>query len=50
VSYVGADKVSEDSWRWRKYGQKPIKGSSYPRFLCIQNSNVHIFFLLILKQ
>ncbi|XP_074555637.1 putative WRKY transcription factor 69 [Curcuma longa] len=20
-----------DSWAWRKYGQKPIKGSSYPR-------------------
>lgn len=20
-----------DSWAWRKYGQKPIKGSTYPR-------------------
>lgn len=28
---VRADSVCSDSWGWRKYGQKPIKGSPYPR-------------------
>lgn len=25
------EELSADSWAWRKYGQKPIKGSQYPR-------------------
>lgn len=31
VCQVPADGVSSDMWAWRKYGQKPIKGSPYPR-------------------
>ncbi|KAJ8775077.1 hypothetical protein K2173_020081 [Erythroxylum novogranatense] len=28
---VAVDKPSDDGYNWRKYGQKPIKGSEYPR-------------------
>ncbi|URE45577.1 WRKY transcription factor [Musa troglodytarum] len=31
VCHVPADGLSSDTWAWRKYGQKPIKGSPYPR-------------------
>ncbi|KAI7749414.1 hypothetical protein M8C21_018776 [Ambrosia artemisiifolia] len=30
VVRVTADGLSSDPWAWRKYGQKPIKGSIYP--------------------
>ncbi|KAG6434404.1 hypothetical protein SASPL_106036 [Salvia splendens] len=33
VCHVPAESVSSDVWSWRKYGQKPIKGSPYPSTL-----------------
>lgn len=33
VVQVTAAGLSSDPWAWRKYGQKPIKGSIYPRYM-----------------
>ncbi|RHN72576.1 putative transcription factor WRKY family [Medicago truncatula] len=31
VCYMREDELPKDPWAWRKYGQKPIKGSPHPR-------------------
>ncbi|GJU86508.1 WRKY 5 transcription factor, partial [Tanacetum coccineum] len=38
VVQVTADGLSSDPWAWRKYGQKPIKGSIYPRSIRVSRS------------
>lgn len=34
---VGEGNTPTDAWAWRKYGQKPIKGSPYPRSVSQNN-------------
>nr|QWQ79547.1 WRKY transcription factor protein 29 [Zanthoxylum armatum] len=34
----GESAPPSDSWAWRKYGQKPIKGSPYPRSASYYNT------------
>lgn len=38
VQQEGGDRVLCDKWNWRKYGEKVIKGSPYPRFFPLLRS------------
>ncbi|GJM93240.1 hypothetical protein PR202_ga09784 [Eleusine coracana subsp. coracana] len=37
---VGEGNTSTDEWAWRKYGQKPIKGSPFPRYVTRRTSSL----------
>lgn len=30
------DDILDDGYRWRKYGQKAVKNSTYPRYVCLK--------------
>jgi hypothetical protein len=44
LAECGEGPPPSDSWAWRKYGQKPIKGSPYPR--SEPNPNQHLLLLV----
>jgi hypothetical protein len=52
---VGEGNTPTDSWAWRKYGQKPIKGSPFPRYFTLTRAyqtpipHIHHFFCSVLQ-
>lgn len=53
VCQVPAEALSSDMWSWRKYGQKPIKGSPYPRLVPVIYIYIHheqLFFFFFIRS
>ena len=48
VKTVSEDDILDDGYRWRKYGQKIVKGNFYPRFEHFLFSHVTIVYVGLL--
>lgn len=45
-----ADDILDDGYRWRKYGQKAVKNSAYPRYIISDSSPDHLLINIITRS